>query len=425
MKTVRERETREMMRNARSLPKFFAHFASFRAFRVLKTVLPFAFCLLIINFTCVAQTAKRPVKTSSFDQLVKRAAEAREANRTDEAISLYQKALKQRPSWDEGWWYLGTLYYDLERHAEALPALKQLATLKPDGGPTWALIGLCEFQLRDYQQALVHLMRSRVLGIGGNGQISFVTNYHTVLLLNRFEQYEVGLEILSQLAKGYPGNPAIVEAFGINMLRLPYLPSELPPEKRESVLRMGRAADHYISNRADDSRREFEDLIEDYPKTPNIHYAYGVFLLRDSPDAALQEFRRELELSSKHVPALLQMAFEYLKRSDYKAALPFAEQAAQIDLASFPARNALGRILLELGETDRAIKELETGVKLAPDSPEMRFALGRAYSRAGKKVEAARERAEFIKLDKLRRARRDAPQSPIPPEPGQTPSNPR
>jgi len=58
----------------------------------------------------------------------------------------------------------------------------------------------------------------------------------------------------------------------------------------------------------------------------------------------------------------------------------------------------LGRVLLELGQIDRAVKELEEGVKLAPSSPEMHFALARAYTRAGKKEEAAREREIFKKL---------------------------
>jgi tetratricopeptide (TPR) repeat protein len=380
----------------------------------------FAFSLCPGASSSAAQT-KRPTKATSFDQLSKKATEARDANRTEDAIALYRQALKAKPSWSEGWWYLGTLLYDLERYAEARDAFQKLAGLKPDGGPTWALIGLCEFRLREYQQALLHLMRARVLGVGGNEQIAFVANYHAALLLTRFEQFEGGFEILSSLARQHPANPAIVEAFGINMLRLPFLPPELPPERREIVLRMGRAADHFISNRAEDSRREFEDLIKDYPRTPNVHYAYGVFLLRDAPDAALQEFRRELELSPKHVPSMLQIAFEYLKRNEHAGGLPFAEQAAQLDPNSFPARNALGRILLESGQTERAIKELETGVKLAPDSPEMHFALARAYSRAGRKNEAAKERAEFIRLDKIRRAQREGLQSPIPAEPGQTP----
>ena len=109
----------------------------------------------------------------------------------------------------------------------------------------------------------------------------------------------------------------------------------------------------------------------------------------------------------KNVSARLQMAFEYIKRSAYTAGLPYAEQAAELDPRSFAARNALGRILLELGQTDRAIQELETGMNLAPDSPETCYALARAYARAGRKQEADRARAEFNRLDKLRRGLRE------------------
>ena len=64
-------------------------------------------------------------------------------------------------------------------------------------------------------------------------------------------------------------------------------------------------------------------------------------------------------------------------------------------------------MLLELGKIDEAIKELEFGVKLAPESPEMRFALAKAYARAGRKEDAAKERAMFMQLDKQKRTQRD------------------
>jgi len=107
------------------------------------------------------------------------------------------------------------------------------------------------------------------------------------------------------------------------------------------------------------------------------------------------------------VPSLLQMAFEYLKRNEHETALPLAEQAAQLAPKMYPARNALGRVLLELGQVDRAVKELEEGARLAPDVPEMYYALARAYTRAGRKQDAARARETFQRLEKLRNAQRD------------------
>ncbi|PYQ20076.1 MAG: hypothetical protein DMF81_19740 [Acidobacteria bacterium] len=125
----------------------------------------------------------------------------------------------------------------------------------------------------------------------------------------------------------------------------------------------------------------------------------------------MEQFRRELVVSPGHVQALLQIAFEYIKRGDYASARPLAEQAATLAPAQFAARNALGRVLLEIGDTAGAITQLEAGVKLAPDSPEMRFALARAYSRAGRTRDADRERAAFLRLDKEYKLLKSGPQS--------------
>src|ERR1041384_2607678 len=105
------------------------------------------------------------------------------------------------------------------------------------------------------------------------------------------------------------------------------------------------------------------------------------------------------------------MAFEYLKRDQYNDALPLAEKAVQLAPKLYAARNVLGRVLLELGQVDRAIKELEEGARLAPMSPEMHFALARAYTRAGRKEEAARARENFKKLQEQYDAQRSGARS--------------
>ena len=94
---------------------------------------------------------------------------------------------------------------------------------------------------------------------------------------------------------------------------------------------------------------------------------------------------------------MTQMAFEYMKRGQYEDALPLAEGGATCTQV-IRTRGVLGRVLLEIGQVERAIIELEEGVKLAPSSPEMYFALARAYTRAGRKQEATRARETFKKL---------------------------
>jgi tetratricopeptide (TPR) repeat protein len=344
-------------------------------------------------------------------ELARRATQARESGQLNEAIPLYLNALRANPSWTEGWWYLGAMLYDRDRYAEAVEAFRRLVALEPRNGPAWTMLGLCEFQTRDYQRAVIDIQRGRMLGIGNNQELTSVARYHAAILMIRFEQFEVAYEILREFAREQNEGPKIIEAFGLDILRMPFLPAEAPPDKRELVLMAGRAAYYMAARRPAESRQVFDQLLARYPDAPNVHYAFGVFLLNSEPDAAIEEFKQELKLSPSHAAAMLQIAFEYLKRGDYAAGLPFAEKAVGIAPRLFPGRNALGRILLEMGQVDRAIKELEEGVKLAPESPEMHFALARAYSRAGRKDDAARERALFTRLDKEMRTQREGSQS--------------
>jgi predicted Zn-dependent protease len=75
------------------------------------------------------------------------------------------------------------------------------------------------------------------------------------------------------------------------------------------------------------------------------------------------------------------------------------------------ARRALGQVLLETGDIEGAIRELEAGVKMEPNSPAMRFSLARAYSRAGRAADAEREQMEFTRLERMVRRARSGPQS--------------
>jgi tetratricopeptide (TPR) repeat protein len=358
-----------------------------------------------------AAVPRKATPTASFDRMVKQAGEAKEAGHLDEAVRLYREAIRLKPSWLEGHWLLGTLLYDMDQYQDARDAFRRVVNVRPKNGPAWGLKGLCEYQLKDYDRALSDLQRARTLGLGDR-EVASVVSYHAAILMNRIEQYEVAFEILRDFALAGADKPSVIEAFGLSVLRMPYLPSEAPPDKREMLLMAGRAGFMMAKGRRSAAGRQaFEELATRYPEAPNVHYAFGNYLVPEEPDIALGEFRRELRLQPNHVPALLQIAFEHIKRTNYQEALSLAQKAVELAPDLFAARNALGRALLELGQTDRAIEELETGVKLAPDSPDMYFALARAYQRAGRKDDADRARAQFLRLDKQFRTARTGPQS--------------
>jgi tetratricopeptide (TPR) repeat protein len=353
----------------------------------------------------------RAATARSFDENVKKAEEAKEAGRFEEAIQHYRQALKLKPAWLEGRFVLGTLLYDNDRFEEARAEFRTLAQTEPKNGLVLALKGLSEFQLRNYERALKELQTARGLGIS-SPEVMSAASYHVAILLNRFEQFEAAIDVLRDFALQQKDTPGVIEAFGLSVLRMPFLPSEAPPDRREMILMAGRAGFHQAKGRASVfAKQAFEELVSRYPAVPNVHYAYGVYLVPQQPEDALEEFRRELRSSPNHVHAMLQIAYELMKQGKYAEARPHTEKALELAPNLFAAHYALGRVLLETGELEKAIQAFEAGIKLAPESPEIRFSLARAYSRAGRTEDAARERAEFVRLDKARRTARSGPQS--------------
>ncbi len=335
-----------------------------------------------------------------FDRLSKQADAAREQNKLDDAVKLYRQALKLKPAWKEGWWYLSTLLYDQDRYPEARDGFRKFTALDSKVGPGFALLGLCEFQTKEFPQALAHLNQGRRLGIPSD-QMDAVVLYHVALLLIHFDQFESAGQILLEFALHGKTTAAIIEAAGLAGLRKPLLPSEIPAEDHELVNLAGRAVEAAGAGNVAEAKKELAQLLALYPAKPNVHYLYASFLLQSDPAIAVSEFQKELDLDPKHVPALVAVAMEYVKEGDAAKGLPFAERAVQAEPQSFAAHAALGKVLAETGPEDRAIKELETAERLAPDSPQVRIALASAYAKAGRKEDAARERAEFLRLKQL------------------------
>jgi tetratricopeptide (TPR) repeat protein len=375
---------------------------------------PLAIALAILTATALAGAqapAKKAPPAAAFDDLVTQAREARQAERWEEAIALYAKAVKLRPTYVEGYWYQGTAYYSLDKFTECRDRFRDVLRLAPQNGAAFAFLGLCEFGLKNYDRALPHLLQSRTLGVGDVPELGSVARYHAAILMTRTEQYEQALQTLGEFARKGEDSPRVIEAMGMATLRMAMLPSELPPDRREMVLMAGRASYQMATRNTAAAGKGFEALVLRYPETPNVNYAYGVYLLLEDPDRALDAFKKELELQPGHPQSLMQLAFEYLNRGDAPTAVSLAKQAVEAAPKDYAARKALGQALLESGDVAAAIAELEHGVKLAPESPGLHFTLARAYQKAGRLEDANREREEFTRLDRISREQRSGAQA--------------
>jgi tetratricopeptide (TPR) repeat protein len=337
----------------------------------------------------------------TFEHVSKEAAEARAQNRIPEAIGLYRQAVKMRPSWTEGWWFLGELLYDRDKYPEARDALRRLVSLDHKTGPGLALLGLCEYETKEYGRALDHINEARRLGLGDDPQANRVVLYHAVLLFTRFQQYESALQVLDKVLKAGGTGPDLVEAAGLAGLRRPILPQDVPPGDKDLIEQAGRAVCAVAAKQPAEAQKYFAELLANYPKAANVHYLYGSFLLASDEDAGLREFQKELELNPRHTEALSNLALAYEQRGDTDKAISYAQRAVQADPEYFAAHGVLGRLLANSGEVEKGIKELEIARQQAPDSYQVHFSLAAAYALAGRKDDAARERAQFVRLKQL------------------------
>lgn len=352
------------------------------------------------NRPAAAQSAASP----TFDKVAAQAKEAREAGNLDEAIKHYQKAVALKPKWDEGWWYLATLQYDRDQYAEAAKAFKQVAALRPKVGAPLAMLGLCEYQIGQYDDAFVHLQQGRQRGIGDNPELLRVVGFHEATLFVLRSDFETAQRILTGLSRDGLNSQDLILAMGLAVLRISALPKQIDVNSRdrEMIRRAGLAQHYFAQLNVADARTEYERLVADYPKTPNVQYAYGRFLIDTRDDeAGVKAFQREIENSPAHALARLQIAYIKIRNKEPEAGLALAEEAAKLNPRLPLSHYILGRCLFETGENAKAIEELEVAQKMAPSEPRIYYTLARAYAKANRREDSERARETFARLNKM------------------------
>jgi tetratricopeptide (TPR) repeat protein len=285
-------------------------------------------------------------------------------------------------------------------YPEAIAALQQSVALEAKQADTWALLGLSEFEIKDYKNSLIHLERGRVLGFSGNAAAVRFSRYHLALLLNLNGDFDRAIDLLIPEIGAGALAEEIQFAMGIALLRIPALPEQVEPAQRALVGQAGEAAGLLSESRYDKAFPIFERMLSEHPKTPFLHYAYGDALAGTSMyDEAQVQLREETRLNPASALPYLRLASIALLLHQSASALADSKQAVAIALTSSEAHYLLGRSFLEEGDIPAAIRELETARRFAPNSPKVHFNLARAYLKADRIAEARQERAEFERLN--------------------------
>jgi tetratricopeptide (TPR) repeat protein len=297
--------------------------------------------------------------------------------------------------------------YSSRRYSDAVAALKMWTERRPNerkinDGTAWAVMGLSEFELEEYDNALIHLQRGQDLGLGGSAESVSLARYRLGILLNRGGQFESAERLLAAEADSGSLASEIQFALGIALLRMPLLPEQVPSQNRAWVQSAGEIAILLHASKYDQSFPKLQQLLKKHPAAPFLHYAYGLALVSLSQyDEAEPQLREEARISpASELPHIL-LASIALRRHHAADALPSALRAVQLAPRSAKAHYVLGRACLEQNQVEKAIDELETANKINPGSPEVHFNLARAYAKAKQVEKAEQERATFARLNAL------------------------
>lgn len=325
-------------------------------------------CLFLLSLPALCD----PVQ--SFDSVAAQAAQARGSEHLDEAVKLYTQAVRMRPEWAEGWWYLGTIAYDRENFQAAVEALTKVTTFAQRDVNAFAMLGLSEARLGENEPALSHLSQALTLGVGDQANMRHVVLFTQANLLLTKGDFGRSQKILDQLARERVNADAdFLLSLGRAVLGMESLRSRPMPETRDLVLMAGKAEVFAANRERDAALAAYGDLVNRFPKVHNVEFAYGRFLLANHlDDRAVATFKHEIVNSPEHLLARLGIAGALL-RVDPATSRVYAEQAIRLAPKLEEARYLLGASLLATGETERSVSELETAGHLNPKDARVYF----------------------------------------------------
>ena len=341
------------------------------------------------------------VTPTRFDAVARQAEAARSANQVPDAIRLYREATRLNPAWSDGWWYLGSLYYDQDRFSEAALAFQHIQDNSKYHGTAHAFLGLCEYETGQYDDALEQFLAWARAGSAGTRELRNAGFYHFALLLARDGRFTESLAETTWLVQRLGDNVELTEAMGLASLRMRYLPENYPPELRERIWLAGKAALYAQMlprqfERADECAARLESR---HSGEPEVHAVRAVLYgLEEKRTEAEMEYREELRISPNHVPALVALARMDLDKGDTGEAGSFARKAIDAEPNHADAHHLMGRVFLADGDLVASAKELETSRRLAPNNASVHAHLAMVYARLGRLQEAKAESAAFVAL---------------------------
>ncbi len=325
-----------------------------------------------------------------------------QAQRYEEAIATYRRALEIKPTDPDGWNDLGNLLVIVGRPAEAVPLFERALTLKPDYADVHSNFGHALRSLGRADEAITHYRRALALKPNHTGAL----NNLGAELAERGQSAEA-LALFEQAVRLKPGDAATLENLAGALRGLGRL-DEAITQHRESIRLKPDSATAHASfgrtllraGRAPEALAELERALQLKPALASArgHYAMALASL-GRPAEAMAQLERAVELSPESAEAQLNLGTAFAQAGRTEEAAGRFEAAVRLQPGFATAHANLGTALSALRRWGDAIPQLEMAVALQPEAVAVRAQLAVALVNHGQLEKAVPHFERAVQLD--------------------------
>jgi tetratricopeptide (TPR) repeat protein len=292
---------------------------------------------------------------------------------------------------------LGALYLQQRRYTDSIREFTAARTLNPEDVDVVRNLGTSHFLGGDYGGALEPLMRAKELNAR-----DLRTRYqlgYAMLMLDRPAEAQPELEYvraampgdastLFALAKVYEAKRDQEKA-GETFATL----QRAHPDSVFVHVLLGESYD--IQENSTAAIAEYQKAIKQAPAMPRLHFDIGFLYWETAQYAgAVDEFKKELEISPGFAPALYYLGDIALSQEHFHEALGFF-QAASRNSACLEPFFGQGKAYLRLNRPDEAVSQFERAASIDAEQPDVYYWMASAYRRLGKTAKSQDATARF------------------------------
>lgn len=266
--------------------------------------------------------------------------ELAKAEKNDEAIKFFDKAIEIEPKCKEAWKKKADVFFKQERYCEADKSFDKAIEIDPKYKNAWSGKGRILIERERYLEAICYFERALEIDKKYKGAL-----YNKALCFDWLDQTEKAKEIYDEVLNIEPIDTEIDRNALHNKGLLLLLEGKIHEAEK-------------CFDKAIDIDREFKFA---WNSKGNVFFELKNF------DKAIEYYTKALEFDPNYVTAIYNIGISNIRKKEYEAAESYLSEVIDLDPKSAYAYNALGILYSKKDEHDKSIAKFKKAIDIDPN----------------------------------------------------------